>query len=1102
MSRSAPHQLPTRPRSTVGRRSRQRRDDIENDLISSPSFLPIQNTNRKRLLTEHHSNATLNVDEQASKRLRGLVDDAAAKSPRLTALASASNIPPLHRTLSDNSSYLNQSLLAREPILVRSQSTVVHRKTDPRSSSVGFESDDADDEEELPNTASTLCSAFAPSVADSHLPETTKADDILIVVDSPECPPVDLEQRSSYEDDLFGSDTTLTCPEDDSEEEDNDVRAAQPSYAPQASVSPASPPSPSPPARAVAVIIPPPPLPSSPPARAIAVVIPPRRMETPGPVQRRGPGRPRKVTLPETTQGEPSARKRRVKKDVADRAPRTDQPSLKRPKEQGTSAAASSTSTSTSTSTSASLPRSEQPSVPVAESSRTSKVSGSLMSRVLDGAKQSSEVQDSDLDVSDAETWPECAELADSLELLREEISPRPVPGSVVPPSDDKKAILLDASSTSSLIEIVLAVNELAAATAAENLTIKESPCPGASISHEFVVPAQPTERLPRPRATHADPLVGTSDHTINKSTKPLRRNGPRPFVPRTCREIMTQHPSFSQSSNILAIKSMLKHSLEQGLRKVLNADADSETSTVPIEGPTTRAWETQSWMPVIGNGKGLFNAQEERIAEGREAPTTAHHKPLRASTPKTQPCMSVISNGKGLFRLSLRKQEEQSRIAERRKLVGQMYRVLDISPPPESWDKSSTILTHGLTSGTHHLLREDVRSRLGCDYCKKTYKHKNGLAYHMERCPMARLQTSISNDLDGDSTDSETEEQRNARCPTASSQDMPVSKSNRACSSEEEDEDVDDEEGIIMCVCGSREDEGGMIQCDKCKVWLHLECVDLAENDLPEDFFCPPCQGLPTPSSGGKSFRHFPNKAKRGMNARKFARRAPKAGSQDSEDDDDIAYEERSESIRSDSGLPTDVLGSPQVTLNHVWEQPKGAIFKEKHAPALMLDGSLSQEINLGLEYMTGMDLTGSEDVLLSSEMDLSFHDSQSFDYLPPTDSLFEPEYTMTECLISEASIDSDGLRTPIDLPEMGFSSMWPGQDLEGFVEETAEGFHFDRHQDDQHLHHQPTKDAPPNGQGPVLMASSLTNWYYDPVPPRNDDFDPEGLVDLEACL
>ncbi len=142
--------------------------------------------------------------------------------------------------------------------------------------------------------------------------------------------------------------------------------------------------------------------------------------------------------------------------------------------------------------------------------------------------------------------------------------------------------------------------------------------------------------------------------------------------------------------------------------------------------------------------------------------------------------------------------------------------------------------------------------------------------------------------------------------------------------------------------------------------------------------------------------------------------------GACSSEEDEDVddAHEQRSESISYDSELPTSVLGSPQVTLNHVWEKPKGTVFKEKHAPALMLDGSLSQEMNAELPNdlcysdigINHMDFTGADDVHMPTELDLSFHDSQSFDYLPPTEPLFEPDYTMSECLISEASIDSDG--------------------------------------------------------------------------------------------
>ncbi|KAF9944397.1 hypothetical protein BGZ70_004690, partial [Mortierella alpina] len=115
MPRTAPQHLRTRPRSAVGRRNHQQRNNIENDLGSGVSLVPIQNTNRKRLLTELQSDATLNVNEQASKRHRLLVETTAAKSPRLTALASTSNTLLLHRNLCDNSSNLNPTPLVREP---------------------------------------------------------------------------------------------------------------------------------------------------------------------------------------------------------------------------------------------------------------------------------------------------------------------------------------------------------------------------------------------------------------------------------------------------------------------------------------------------------------------------------------------------------------------------------------------------------------------------------------------------------------------------------------------------------------------------------------------------------------------------------------------------------------------------------------------------------------------------------------------------------------------------------------------------------------------------------------------------------------------------
>lgn len=35
-----------------------------------------------------------------------------------------------------------------------------------------------------------------------------------------------------------------------------------------------------------------------------------------------------------------------------------------------------------------------------------------------------------------------------------------------------------------------------------------------------------------------------------------------------------------------------------------------------------------------------------------------------------------------------------------------------------------------------------------------------------------------------------------------------------------------EDEEDIIRCICGIPRDEGLMIQCERCMVWQHIECV------------------------------------------------------------------------------------------------------------------------------------------------------------------------------------------------------------------------------------------------------------------------------------
>merc|ERR1712150_104797 len=45
-----------------------------------------------------------------------------------------------------------------------------------------------------------------------------------------------------------------------------------------------------------------------------------------------------------------------------------------------------------------------------------------------------------------------------------------------------------------------------------------------------------------------------------------------------------------------------------------------------------------------------------------------------------------------------------------------------------------------------------------------------------------------------------------------------------------------------IECLCGQYKDEGLMIQCEKCQVWQHCDCVGRSGEDESESYLCPKC--------------------------------------------------------------------------------------------------------------------------------------------------------------------------------------------------------------------------------------------------------------------
>ncbi|XP_033114256.1 histone-lysine N-methyltransferase ASH1L-like isoform X1 [Anneissia japonica] len=52
-----------------------------------------------------------------------------------------------------------------------------------------------------------------------------------------------------------------------------------------------------------------------------------------------------------------------------------------------------------------------------------------------------------------------------------------------------------------------------------------------------------------------------------------------------------------------------------------------------------------------------------------------------------------------------------------------------------------------------------------------------------------------------------------------------------------------DEEEEVIRCLCGLLNDEGLMIQCDKCMVWQHFDCIGLPYDKEPDHYICELCK-------------------------------------------------------------------------------------------------------------------------------------------------------------------------------------------------------------------------------------------------------------------
>lgn len=640
---------------TSTRKSRQQRENIENTLSASHSSvtlanLPIQKQStqiRKRLLTECQSNAALTPgDRLSNKRQKLLLDD----PPRPDSAAPSTSIPPLHRTLSDKSSYLNQAPLHELSSDAKSHSTSALWKRPSQLRRTASDSDaDADDEDDpLQRVASpavksqALSQSSATSVKGNPDTPSTLKDSLQPTEDGgktlKQSPLLPSHQPllSVDDDELFGSDTTLTSPEDDS---DDDVTG--PSY------------------------------PTTKIKRARST-----KREVPFSIRTRS-----KRAASSTVASQSSSESNKSGPSMNDTSVL---PQIQSPV--------------------------EQPAPELVVNPVVSIAPMSLMARILEGRKRPTEAElDKEEDDTSDDTQPEVSAIVEPLSLKTE--SP------LIPsPSDD---VSLNATVVESLLkDIYTAVcppsensSPSTLAPTVPTATVPTAPT-AAPEEHVFAMPTLPVLRRNRSYSSSRAKTSRSADlidrpNTRQYASRQSTRAMPRPRLFQTCRDIMSQSDPDRHRTDIQFISMMLKHSLEQGMRKIQDAAAEVQAKSEANTEPKVGSVNLQAWSAVIGNGKGLF----------RESP---------------------------------RRQRELERIAERRNFVEETYRALDFPSPPPGWDKSSQVILDKLTpekspaktrsSKTEKRWPNELDNTLGCDYCRKTYQDQAGLAYHMERCTMAQM--------------------------------------------------------------------------------------------------------------------------------------------------------------------------------------------------------------------------------------------------------------------------------------------------------------------------------------------------------------------------
>lgn len=318
-----------------------------------------------------------------------------------------------------------------------------------------------------------------------------------------------------------------------------------------------------------------------------------------------------------------------------------------------------------------------------------------------------------------------------------------------------------------------------------------------------------------RKRTGHEQSLIKPSDRKrsrqlnskVRKSSQEYASNTP-PQLYQTCHGIWPKdQPSLGDLGydNIKALSNLLKVRLCQAKFKMMaKLDGDNELFTFLAEEYVTPKYklpcpiqlsgrkQNRSVASVVGNGKNLFARNLHCNPLDILVPFT---EDITTPPPVTPTAVTVATTPSAAPVKQKKRKVPRSNPHVKAKRSKKKSAAADIAP---------VTLSDGKKKHSYLYCSAYIKLKLGssvyvCEPCHKKYKNRNGLAYHLQRCKN---------------------------------------------SSKDGEDKANGDESVINCICSQNTDEHGtMVQCDKCRIWLHSECVGLTEEALDDSFHCANCK-------------------------------------------------------------------------------------------------------------------------------------------------------------------------------------------------------------------------------------------------------------------